>query len=406
MTSSPRERGCSPGQLEVVPADRVVPARAGLFRGAPTHLGVINGRPRASGAVPEGYLSVIHRDASSPRERGCSQQLPTRLRPRAVVPARAGLFPRGSIRFARASSRPRASGAVPGLPPVSTAPHESSPRERGCSGHHVAARRPPRVVPARAGLFRTWARPPPRCRSRPRASGAVPAVPFTLARAFLSSPRERGCSGVRPVLDAGVPVVPARAGLFRSRARSCVHSSCRPRASGAVPNIPQSWFVMDRSSPRERGCSPLGGNERVVVLVVPARAGLFPSPGTRFFGGRSRPRASGAVPITATYEPCVATSSPRERGCSPAVRVFEVEGVVVPARAGLFPTAGPTRPGSSSRPRASGAVPGTEVSRIAEVGSSPRERGCSSAAGAGTTVAGVVPARAGLFRCGCRTGHP
>jgi hypothetical protein len=78
-------------------------------------------------------------------------------------------------------------------------------------------RRSASVVPARAGLVPRIAGPTGTSARRPRASGAGPVERVLPTFWGLSSPRERGWSGLRDVPLTGELVVPARAGLVPTR---------------------------------------------------------------------------------------------------------------------------------------------------------------------------------------------
>ena len=198
--SSPRTRGCSVEQLRLALDLAVVPAHAGVFLLLRRSPAAPARRPRARGGVPSPHTPPLSATASSPRTRGCS---------------RAGL--RVQVQAGR---RPRARG---GVPPGHGAPlggHPSSPRTRGCSfGKGWVAPRN-RVVPAHAGVFPPAGWPQSTRRCRPRARGGVPPRTTGCMTGCMSSPRTRGCSvrGVR--LDGNGSVVPAHAGVFRSKNRS------------------------------------------------------------------------------------------------------------------------------------------------------------------------------------------
>ncbi len=215
-------------------------------------------------------------------------------------------------------------------------------------------------------------------KSLPRASGAVPASANQACTAVPSSPRERGCSDIDDVAQQARGVFPARAGLFPERARCQRGGSCLPRASGAVPSLLRIYGVKRPSSPRERGCSPGTGALGVPPGVFPARAGLFPRLDRRRARRPRLPRASGAVPRPRWRLTRGSGSSPRERGCSPGLRLGRRGAPVFPARAGLFP--------------------GSTCSSPPPPTSSPRKRGCSLLGRALAANGVVFPARAGLFR--------
>ncbi len=394
---SPRVRGCSrsPGLLRSL--DRVVPARAGLFPWAGPRRCAARCGPRACGAVPprKGVTHTV--EEWSPRVRGCSLGWLLDDDDDGVVPARAGLFPTTGSRSGSPRGGPRACGAVPASPYSASATHPWSPRVRGCSPGYEGDPRRLAVVPARAGLFPEPIQPDRQRCSGPRACGAVPVSHAKWALFDWWSPRVRGCSRVHVQQPVGGLVVPARAGLFPGQ-RVLRGSGVRgPRACGAVPQNVQSAVVGSAWSPRVRGCSPIGLRVDQALVVVPARAGLFPTAPRRCQPPERGPRACGAVPGQAGAGELSGWWSPRVRGCSRYIaRAREADGVV-PARAGLFPRhrASDRRP--LGGPRACGAVPLHMPTLVTRLSWSPRVRGCSHGPKHGGSTAQVVPARAGLF---------
>ena len=212
---------------------------------------------------------------------------------------------------------------------------------------------------------------------RPRAGGAVPVLTRSTEFWIVSSPRRRGCSRVRVHLSLRSAVVPAQAGLFRRPTAAEVLPRCRPRAGGAVPEYGPKTGMLWGSSPRRRGCSHDVGHRLGGPGVVPAQAGLFPPNWLGVYRPHGRPRAGGAVPWISHNPLSRSSSSPRRRGCSAEVRDLRTRFDVVPAQAGLFPTPRCRTPICLRRPRAGGAVPPIKSCVRLPAKSSPRRRGCS-----------------------------
>ncbi len=211
------------------------------------------------------------------------------------------------------------------------------------------------------------------------------------------SPRVRGCSRVGVGVGLLVLVVPARAGVFPPSAPPCPGRPRGPRACGGVPLggvIQHAWLTW---SPRVRGCSPARTDQQPWWQVVPARAGVFPGRRTRGRTRRSGPRACGGVPCSFNSGVRLRRWSPRVRGCSRAGARWWWLGRVVPARAGVFPLTVAGTGGVVRGPRACGGVPRGNGFPAAWVAWSPRVRGCSPRAQRTAPHARVVPARAGVF---------
>ncbi len=276
----------------------------------------------------------------------------------------------------------------------------SSPRERGSSVQFDLEDGGGHVVPARAGVIRAPSQPAARSRRRPRASGGHPPLAELAAEMKASSPRERGSSGLRErVRDRG-DVVPARAGVIPSPTSRRRAPSRRPRASGGHPceRSFSRWGM--RSSPRERGSSQPARSRNGWGWVVPARAGVIRRCAPAALSRSSRPRASGGHPLEDRCARPYRPSSPRERGSSATRDAIAVPEGVVPARAGVIRTVPRWPRPSGSRPRASGGHPDEATRVIDTLESSPRERGSSGVDEPGVAEHVVVPARAGVIRTG------
>ncbi len=274
----------------------------------------------------------------------------------------------------------------------------SSPHERGSSVRRQRHQLGDCVVPARAGVFRTIEVPRHHLRRRPRTSGGLPLPWCRSPGRHRSSPHERG-SSVRaraPCLDQ--LVVPARAGVFPTRTPRARRSAGRPRTSGGLPFDPAERGTCHGSSPHERGSSGAIGRPNLAEAVVPARAGVFPT--RRWAAERCarRPRTSGGLPNVMFDVLTGQPSSPHERGSSYVRAPRGRREVVVPARAGVFLAIWLLTHAWRGRPRTSGGLPPTADWNAVPVVSSPHERGSSMVPRHSSAGSAVVPARAGVFR--------
>ncbi len=233
-----------------------------------------------------------------------------------------------------------------------------------------------------------------------------------------SSPRVRGSSHHEVRRVGGRSVVPARAGVFRtlpplspvmtSRPRACGGlpsrglnyvriPAGRPRACGGLPRCPTRWAEWSGSSPRVRGSSLGWWHGRTVGDVVPARAGVFPGTSCTAPGTGGRPRACGGLPWWEVIAPAAWASSPRVRGSSERFGQALRAAGVVPARAGVFRWASGHGGPCTRRPRACGGLPRVRLAQAEIVKSSPRVRGSSCDLTPPWPGSSVVPARAGVF---------
>ncbi len=282
-----------------------------------------------------------------------------------------------------------------------------SPRVRGCSLSRLTGSAFCPVVPARAGLFPGSSQTGPVMVCGPRACGVVPRMGPPAARTPAWSPRVRGCSGWMVPIEAATMVVPARAGLFPTRVWRGRRCGCGPRACGVVPYERLLNAKATAWSPRVRGCSRLPGRAALHRLVVPARAGLFPSARRPTAASDGGPRACGVVPGWLISQITRGAWSPRVRGCSLLAQDAVLAEGVVPARAGLFPRPLPVVASPLRGPRACGVVPSSSMRRPSATRWSPRVRGCSPCLPQRAWWQVVVPARAGLFpRTAARSAGP
>ncbi len=213
-----------------------------------------------------------------------------------VLPARAGVVRRTPGAHHGFTGSPRASGGGPFGATVEDRQRLFSPRERGWSAGAGDAAQRDRVLPARAGVVRTWRRPASRVSRSPRASGGGPPSARVREGLWSFSPRERGWSAVRQPTGRERAVLPARAGVVRREGPASAGRSRSPRASGGgPPNAPHK--APKRSfSPRERGWSGEFVQCQGAEVVLPARAGVVRPDGRRTGSRRCSPRASGGGP--------------------------------------------------------------------------------------------------------------
>src|SRR5699024_4537043 len=113
-----------------------------------------------------------------------------------------------------------------------------------------------------------------------------------------------------------------------------------PRASGDGPSRKATEMMPVTCSPRERGWSLGIGEDRGRQIVLPARAGMVPALEVEVRDRPRAPRASGDGPNTASAIAPGGECSPRERGWSRDCGEYGRGVGVLPARAGMVPTPG------------------------------------------------------------------
>ena len=343
---------------------------------------------------------------SSPHARG-SSPLVREAGPRVhVVPARAGIFPSRGHGDTSPRRRPRTRGDLPRARTSGSAAVASSPHARGSSGTMKECTVSENVVPARAGIFRRWPGISRRRRRRPRTRGDLPAYALAFGTVPESSPHARGSSGGRQLVHQLELVVPARAGIFRAAPRSARRRQGRPRTRGDLPTALSSGLVATASSPHARGSSVAVLVGRHHEDVVPARAGIFRATTTRTASPPCRPRTRGDLPLNGPLRITLGLSSPHARGSSVPTSWVRHGCLVVPARAGIFPTAAPGRSRMWRRPRTRGDLPVPGLATVRVPVSSPHARGSSITLTSRHGGRVVVPARAGIFPGGGAAGCP
>ncbi len=314
--SSPPTRGCSVHRAAHRHPGRVLPADAGVFRlDLPRHRRRRR-PPRRRGGVPPQRRPRCQLMWSSPPTRGCSGDRGVPGHDPVVLPADAGVFRGAGNVPGEGHGPPRRRGGVPPPPTSPAPPRSSSPPTRGCSGRRARADPHAAVLPADAGVFRRgpWGRRGRWC--PPRRRGGVPTGTSSASTQITSSPPTRGCSAAPDGPDAAASVLPADAGVFRSLPWSSSTATGPPRRRGGVPRRGGRRRTWQRSSPPTRGCSAAALTRPCPSSVLPADAGVFRHTRPHGRPHRRPPRRRGGVPPLSVDRASRRTSSPPTRGCS------------------------------------------------------------------------------------------
>ena len=153
LNSSPHARGSSLREVGIGQRRTLVPARAGVFPPSTPGSTSSCSRPRTRGGLPVSITARCCGSDSSPHARG-SSPCPQRLRVRQrLVPARAGVFRATGPACATAKPRPRTRGGLPLLFMGCELADDSSPHARGSFRLRRAGKPGGVLVPARAGVF-------------------------------------------------------------------------------------------------------------------------------------------------------------------------------------------------------------------------------------------------------------
>ena len=210
----------------------VVPAHAGMDRAPSRKSAPVTRCPRACGDGPDGDLDCQEMYELSPRMRGWTSSSRVAGMSSNVVPAHAGMDRYPIAMTNGANSCPRACGDGPNSDPLAPVCAMLSPRMRGWTGSWYEVNKNDVVVPAHAGMDRwtsAW-RTPGRC--CPRACGDGPRISGCGAQTPMLSPRMRGWTVTRTRPSLPARVVPAHAGMDRSRDASISRRYVVPAHAG------------------------------------------------------------------------------------------------------------------------------------------------------------------------------
>ena len=389
--SSPHARGLPPHILcQWIPL-RIIPARAGFTGSAPN---------------PD-----CRRCGSSPHARGLRRRPPHRGRQDGIIPARAG-FTRNDIyeRFGK-PDHPRTRGVYVAYFQSEGGVWGSSPHARGLRGAEVHPWAPIRIIPARAGFTRPRFQASGSTEDHPRTRGVYPGGDRGAEFAAGSSPHARGlpdnthpssfligssphARGLREqVLDLGGDgrIIPARAGFTEAERAAIDAAADHPRTRGVYCEVGVDDAPDDGSSPHARGLRGELTPRRLLVRIIPARAGFTPARRWWCRRRRDHPRTRGVYVREQVRTDSALGSSPHARGLRGRTPQREGPVRIIPARAGF------TAPSPASTVRSS---------------DHPRTRGVYDV-GEGVGLAGerIIPARAGFtppctWPCAARPDHP
>ncbi|MGC0314898.1 hypothetical protein QBC98_003377 [Kitasatospora acidiphila] len=170
--------------------------------------------------------------------------------------------------------------------------------------------------PARSGLLPVWVSSSPSCTTPPHAGEVVPPSASPSKRSNRCSPRRRGCSVTVDPLGRYADVLPAQAGLFRSWLPAGRPAGSPPRAIGVAPAAHEARRAAKTSSPRARGCSAADHQESEPGQLLPTSSGLLRRNGERSSPSSPPPRMPGVAPLKSEIEEAGFSSSPHDRSCS------------------------------------------------------------------------------------------
>ena len=332
-----------------------------------------------------------------PRSRGVYGDAPFwEVRVDRIIPARAG-FTRGRLLAAGPGpDHPRSRGVYPLLPahPLGTA--GSSPLARGLPDARHARVRPRRIIPARAGFTRHRCRRRRRSGDHPRSRGVYRVTREAGPSPAGSSPLARGLPVPRQEVVQDLRIIPARAGFTVKVWRLSDHLGDHPRSRGVYIINDTDGKALTGSSPLARGLRQWTQGRAYDLRIIPARAGFTPDPPRQRRHVGDHPRSRGVYPFAAECGRQFAGSSPLARGLPNAARARWRCYRIIPARAGFTCVVLSCTLVGSDHPRSRGVYTGGSVPRRWMEGSSPLARGLLHAPKRVGCTSRIIPARAGF----------
>ena len=231
------------------------------------------------------------------------------------------------------------------------------------------------IIPARAGFTASPSRSPRPRRDHPRSRGVYAPWARIPLRHVGSSPLARGLQHWQQVVVGQARIIPARAGFTRGDRGQVSVLGDHPRSRG-VYVVFEGHFTADRgSSPLARGLLKVGHQLRVLLRIIPARAGFTTEVTLCNVPWEDHPRSRGVYVLEQPPAPWPGGSSPLARGLLTYNEASLNEYGIIPARAGFtLRTPSPNRR-ARDHPRSRGVYPCQSSSRHSSDGSSPLARG-------------------------------
>ena len=150
-----------------------------------------------------------------------------------------------------------------------------------------------------------------------------------------SSPLARGLPNLRDARLLRLRIIPARAGFTPTGSLMSMLITDHPRSRGVYV---RSMILLGSrlgSSPLARGLLPNSNGDRVVVGIIPARAGFTPDQKDLEAYITDHPRSRGVYDDAVASHHFPPGSSPLARGLQHGLRLARVLLGIIPARAGF-----------------------------------------------------------------------
>ena len=227
-------RGCFCIGCRLSKSREVLPAYAGMFLKRSTPKALLTSSPRVCGDVSRPELFIYKSNAFSPRMRGCFRAKRVAVSLKLVLPAYAGMFPKGQEIANKIQGSPRVCGDVSKTVRNKEEKSLFSPRMRGCFRAKRVAVSLKLVLPAYAGMFPKGQEIANKIQGSPRVCGDVSKTVRNKEEKSLFSPRMRGCFLSCSQTNCQDHVLPAYAGMFPCDTKFTKNCFSSPRVCGDV----------------------------------------------------------------------------------------------------------------------------------------------------------------------------
>ncbi len=233
-------------------------------------------------------------------------------------------------------------------------------------------------------------------RTAPRTRGDGPNRVSPPPWSACCSPHPRGWSLGRRVRRPRWALLPAPAGMVPTTSTSRCTSTAAPRTRGDGPVYPAMTLGRVPCSPHPRGWSQRGTATPDGGQLLPAPAGMVPTAPGKPTSSTAAPRTRGDGPQAHNLLTACTTCSPHPRGWSLLPVPAQQRLVLLPAPAGMVPRPPSAGTGPAAAPRTRGDGPAAAASRRSRPFCSPHPRGWSRDRVFRRELGELLPAPAGM----------